>query len=161
MSKLSIGLFIVVGLLAFQNCTKSDLPISHILRGQDHDSGGGNLGSLAKPILGSPIVEFIAGVGVKRTFPVMNADEFPADLFAASPDLPACGAIAASSRTWVDVIDTNTGSNLMHFCNANLSLGDLFFITALDGVTSIKVVLTDRLTGDVAESDPLLIPLTP
>jgi hypothetical protein len=48
-------------------------------------------------------------------FEVVNKDRYPAELFAAAPDLPPCGSNAKASRTWVDVY-TQNGKRLYGFC---------------------------------------------
>jgi hypothetical protein len=48
-------------------------------------------------------------------FDVANKSEYPAELFAEAPDLPACGANKKSARTWVDIYD-QSGKRLNGFC---------------------------------------------
>ncbi|MDH5373483.1 MAG: hypothetical protein OEX97_11120, partial [Acidimicrobiia bacterium] len=46
---------------------------------------------------------------------VTNREQFPDALFAAAPDLPACGLNTNSSRTWVEIHDGD-GNRLQGFC---------------------------------------------
>src|SRR6266851_1826629 len=48
-------------------------------------------------------------------YDVLNKDDYPADLFAAAPALPPCGANTKASRTWVDFYDSR-GKRLYGFC---------------------------------------------
>src|SRR5207253_804407 len=56
------------------------------------------------------------GKAFKRyKYDVLNKEDYPADLFAAAPGLPPCGANTKSSRTWVDFYDSR-GKRLYGFC---------------------------------------------
>jgi hypothetical protein len=52
---------------------------------------------------------------IRYRYDVFNKSDFPAELFAAAPALPPCGANTKSSRTWVDFFD-QTGKRLYGFC---------------------------------------------
>ena len=73
--------------------------------------------------LPNPVLYFIGtesfvtnGVNIMRyRFDVLNKDAYPADVFAASPQLPPCGKNTKASRTWVDFYDQN-GKRLNGFC---------------------------------------------
>ncbi|HEX8336228.1 MAG TPA: hypothetical protein VF621_05825 [Pyrinomonadaceae bacterium] len=52
---------------------------------------------------------------VRYRLGVMNSAEYPAEMFAAAPDLPPCGQNTKSSRTWVDIYDQQ-GKRLYGFC---------------------------------------------
>jgi hypothetical protein len=70
--------------------------------------------------------EYYEASGKKLTryvFEIVNKDQYPAELFAAAPDLPPCGTNKNASRTWVDVYDSN-GKRLYGFC-AFTKPGDL------------------------------------
>jgi hypothetical protein len=79
--------------------------------------------SAAAPLLPNPILIFtgpeyavVGGKEVTRyTFDVFNKNEYPADFFAASPNLPPCGTNTKAARTWVDVYDQH-GKKLNSFC---------------------------------------------
>jgi hypothetical protein len=60
---------------------------------------------------------------IRYKYDVDNKASYPADLFAAAPALPPCGANTKSSRTWVDIFDSR-GKRLYGFC-AFKSPGDL------------------------------------
>src|SRR5258707_15873803 len=47
---------------------------------------------------------------------VLNKDSYPAEMFAAAPALPPCGANTKASRTWVDIFDQR-GKRLYGFCD--------------------------------------------
>src|SRR5215208_6663699 len=42
---------------------------------------------------------------MRYRFGVLNSAEYPAEMFAASPNLPPCGQNTKASRTWVDLYD--------------------------------------------------------
>ena len=75
------------------------------------------------PVLPNPVLYFLGqefltvnGKQVTRyNFDVLNKNEYPQDLFAASPDLPPCGTNTKAARTWVDVYD-QSGKRLQGFC---------------------------------------------
>jgi hypothetical protein len=52
---------------------------------------------------------------VRYHYAVDNSAAYPADLFAASPQLPPCGSNTKASRTWVDIYDQG-GKRLYGFC---------------------------------------------
>jgi len=80
-------------------------------------------GSANAPVLPNPVLYFLGqeyltinGKEVTRyNFDVLNKNEFPDDLFAASPSLPPCGKNAQAARTWVDFYD-QSGKRLNGFC---------------------------------------------
>lgn len=52
---------------------------------------------------------------IRYKFDVLNKGSYPAELFAAAPTLPPCGANTKASRTWVDFFDSS-GKRLNGFC---------------------------------------------
>ena len=52
---------------------------------------------------------------IRYSFDVFNKDEYPAEMFAAAPELPPCGKNTKASRTWVDIYD-QSGKRLYGFC---------------------------------------------
>jgi hypothetical protein len=93
---------------------------------------------------------------VKYHFAVDNKDAFPADLFAAAPDLPPCGKNTNASRTWVDLY-ARDGKRLNGFCAFTkvAELGDVWFALE-DGVLApswIYIELTDRKTNTKYKSN--------
>jgi hypothetical protein len=52
---------------------------------------------------------------VRYHFDVFNKSSYPAEMFAAAPDLPPCGKNAKSSRTWVDIFEQK-GKRLYGSC---------------------------------------------
>ena len=79
--------------------------------------------STAPPPLPNPVL-YLTGTEVfsqggkqfiRYHYDVLNKDSYPADLFAAAPALPPCGANTKSSRTWVDFFDSR-GKRLFGFC---------------------------------------------
>jgi len=80
-------------------------------------------GVVSAPPLPNPVL-YLTGVeafqqGGKQffryKFDVFNKDQYPAEMFAAAPNLPPCGANTKSSRTWIDIFDSR-GKRLYGFC---------------------------------------------
>jgi len=79
--------------------------------------------SASAPVLPNPVLYFLGqeyltinGKQITRySFDVLNKDDYPAELFAASPNLPPCGNNANSARTWVDIY-AHSGKRLNGFC---------------------------------------------
>ncbi|HXI24874.1 MAG TPA: caspase family protein, partial [Pyrinomonadaceae bacterium] len=106
----------------------------------------------------SPIIVFAGvesrqskGKSISRyTFTVLNSEDYPVDLFVASPNLPPCGMNSKASRTWVDIFDAG-GKRFYGFCALeNLrGSGNLWFDLSQDVAppNSIYIELTDRKTG--------------
>ena len=93
---------------------------------------------------------------VRYNFDVFNKDEYPAELFAAAPDLPPCGTNKNASRTWVDIYD-QSGKRLYGFC-ALTKPGDLTHIWfALEPEALppswVYIELTDRKTNTKYKSN--------
>jgi hypothetical protein len=67
-------------------------------------------------------------VFTRYKYDVLNKDEYPADMFAAAPALPPCGANTRASRTWVDIFDSR-GKRLYGFCALGkpADLGSIWF----------------------------------
>jgi len=87
---------------------------------------------------------------VQHWYVVRNWAKFPADMFAAAPDLPPCGLNPNASRTWVDFFDS-AGKRLYGFCALTkpADLQCLWFASELGTSPPDKVYveLTDRRTG--------------
>lgn len=90
---------------------------------------------------------------------VDNWTAFSDDFFAPSPDLPPCGLNTSSSRTWVDIVDAQTGGRIYGFCalGASSNLTQLWFAVTAGAAppAAVQVQLTDRRTGVVQRSNPV------
>ena len=118
----------------------------------------------AAPVLPNPVLAFLgqqsAEIGGKTktryNFEVTNKEEFPADMFAAAPELPPCGTNTKAARTWVDLYD-QSGKRLNGFCALTKSgdLSKLWF--ALDPAevppSWVYVEFTDRKTNTKYKSN--------
>jgi hypothetical protein len=79
--------------------------------------------SAAAPVLPNPVLYFLGAEYVeingkqitRYRFDVLNKDQYPNDMFAASPALPPCGSNTKAARTWVDLYD-QSGKRLNGFC---------------------------------------------
>ena len=87
---------------------------------------------------------------VRHRYDVFNKDAFPAELFAAAPNLPPCGTNTNSSRAWVDFFDSN-GRRLYGFCALGSpgNLGSIWFATEEGTIPPswIYIEITDRQTN--------------
>lgn len=106
-----------------------------------------------KPVLAFLGAEYVTVGGKNITryyYDVANKDEYPAELFAATPTLPPCGANKNASRTWVDIYD-QTGRRLNGFCALSkpAELTRLWFALPQDEVPPswVYIELTDRKTN--------------
>jgi hypothetical protein len=52
---------------------------------------------------------------LRYSYGVENSSAYPAEMFAAAPNLPPCGQNTKSSRTWVDIYD-QAGKRIYGFC---------------------------------------------
>jgi len=116
------------------------------------------------PLLPNPILVFVGqeekvinGQTVMRyNYDVFNKKEYPADFFAASPNLPPCGTNTKAARTWVDIYDQN-GKRLNGFCalGSPSDLDKIYF--SLDSnklpPSWIYIELNDRQTSTKYKSN--------
>ena len=92
----------------------------------------------------------------RYSYDVFNKDEYPAAMFAASPNLPPCGRNANASRTWIDFFD-QSGKRLYGFC-ALAKPADLngIYFAIEDGVVPpswVYIEMTDRQTNTKYKSN--------
>ena len=118
----------------------------------------------AAPNLPNPVLAFLGQehvtVGGKKMtryyFDIANKDEYPAELFEASPTLPPCGTNKKASRTWIDIYDQN-GKRLNGFCAIMkpADLTRLWFSLDQDEVPPswVYVEFTDRKTNTKYKSN--------
>ena len=116
------------------------------------------------PVLPNPVLYFLGqefltinGKQVTRyNFDVLNKGEYPDDLFAASPNLPACGSNTKAARTWVDFYD-QSGKRLNGFCGLGKSadLNGIWFglETGVVPPSWVYIELTDRKTNTKYKSN--------
>ena len=121
-------------------------------------------GSANAPVLPNPVLYFLGqeyltinGKEVTRyNFDVLNKDEFPNDLFAASPSLPPCGKNAQAARTWVDFYD-QSGKRLNGFCALGKSadLNGIWFglETGVVPPSWVYIEMNDRKTNTKYKSN--------
>ena len=120
--------------------------------------------STAPPVLPNPVLYFtgqeLYSTGGKQwiryRYDVLNRDSYPADLFAAAPALPPCGANTKSSRTWVDIFDSR-GKRLNGFCALGkpADLGEIWFVLEVGVVppSYVYIEMTDRQTNTKYKSN--------
>lgn len=121
-------------------------------------------GAASAPALPNPVLylvgqEFYETGGKQFTryyFDVDNKDVYPDELFAASPNLPPCGANTKAARTWVDIYQMN-GKRLNGFCALGKSgdLNRIWFALETDEVPPswIYIEMNDRQTNTKYKSN--------
>jgi hypothetical protein len=120
--------------------------------------------SAAAPVLPNPVLYFLGAEYVELNgkqmtryrFDVLNKDEYPNEMFAASPALPPCGANKNAARTWVDLYDQN-GKRLNGFCALGKSadLNGIWFALDTDVIppSYIYIEMNDRKTNTKYKSN--------
>lgn len=120
--------------------------------------------STAPPPLPNPVLvymgqEYYEANGKQWTryrYSVFNLQEYPNELFVASPELPPCGTNTKSSRTWVDIFDQQ-GKRLYGFCalGNHDGLGRLWFAMERDVIPPswIYIEMNDRKTSTKYKSN--------
>jgi hypothetical protein len=93
---------------------------------------------------------------IRKRYDVFNKSSYPAEMFAAAPGLPPCGANTNSSRTWVDFFDS-TGKRLYGFCALSKpdDLGKIW-VAFEEGVVPpsyVYIELNDRQTNTKYKSN--------
>ncbi len=122
------------------------------------------IAATAPPVLPNPVL-YLRGTEVyhangkdfvRYKYDVLNKDSYPADLFAAAPALPPCGANTKSSRTWVDFYDAR-GKRLYGFCALGkpADLGTIWFGLEVGVVppSYVYIEMTDRQTNTKYKSN--------
>lgn len=114
---------------------------------------------LANPVLylvGTEAIQSNGKTFIRYKYDVFNKDVYPADMFAASPNLPPCGNNTKASRTWVDFFD-QSGKRLYGFC-ALAKPGDLngIYFALEEGIVPpswVYIEMTDRQTNTKYKSN--------
>jgi hypothetical protein len=120
--------------------------------------------STTPPVLPNPVLVFTGQESyqtggksfMRYNYAVDNSAAYPAELFAASPQLPPCGKNTKASRTWVDIYDQR-GKRLYGFCALGkpADLNGIWFALE-DGVAPpswVYIELTDRATNTKYKSN--------
>ena len=120
--------------------------------------------SSALPPVPNPVLVFMGSTYyqaggkklVRYAFDVFNKSDFPAEMFAAAPNLPPCGTNTKASRTWIDIYDQN-GKRLNGFCALAKpeDLNKLWFALEEDQVPPswIYIEMNDRQTNTKYKSN--------
>ena len=93
---------------------------------------------------------------IRYTYDVSNKDAYPADFFAASPNLPPCGKNTKAARTWVDFYD-QSGKRLNGFCALGkpADLNGIWFDIEVGTIppSYVYIELNDRQTNTKYKSN--------
>jgi len=116
------------------------------------------------PVLPNPVLYFLGAEYVtingkeftRYHYDVLNKDQYPDNMFAASPNLPPCGANTKAARTWVDIYN-QAGKRLNGFCALGKSadLGSIWFALETDMIppSYVYIELNDRQTNTKYKSN--------
>jgi len=116
------------------------------------------------PVLPNPVLYFLGAEYVtisgkqftRYHYDVLNKDQYPDNMFAASPNLPPCGANTKAARTWVDIYN-QAGKRLNGFCALGKSadLGSIWFALETDVIppSYVYIELNDRQTNTKFKSN--------
>jgi hypothetical protein len=120
--------------------------------------------STASPVLPNPVL-YLTGTEaysaggkqfIRYRYDVLNKDSYPAEMFAAAPALPPCGANTKSSRTWIDFYDAR-GKRLYGFCALAkpADLGTIWFALEVGVVppSFVYIEMMDRQTNTKYKSN--------
>lgn len=115
--------------------------------------------ALPNPVLYMTSSELYSAGGtdfVRYQFDVLNKDAYPAEMFAAAPTLPPCGANTKASRSWVDFFD-QSGKRLYGFCALGKpgDLGKIWFAVPEGQVPPswVYIEINDRQTNTKFKSN--------
>ena len=123
-----------------------------------------NQPTAAAPVLPNPVLAFLgqelveAGgtTKIRYYFEVHNKEVYPADMFAAAPELPPCGTNTKASRTWVDIYN-QSGKRLNGFCALGKpsDLSRIWFALDQEEVPPswVYIEFTDRKTNTKYKSN--------
>ena len=93
---------------------------------------------------------------IRYNYDVLNKDEYPNELFAASPNLPPCGNNTKAARTWVEIYD-QSGKRLNGFCALGKAadLKGIWFSLESNVVPPswVYIEMNDRKTGTKYKSN--------
>lgn len=119
---------------------------------------------LTRPALPNPMLYLLGTepttVGgknfIRYKYDVFNKNAYPADFFAASPQLPPCGKNTKAARTWVDFYD-QSGKRLNEFCALTkpADLNGIWFAIEETAVPPswVYIELNDRQTSTKYKSN--------
>jgi hypothetical protein len=93
---------------------------------------------------------------IRLRYDVLNKADYPADMFAAAPNLPPCGLNTNASRTWVDFFDA-AGHRIYGFCALSkpADLGKIWFAYEEGTIppSYVYIELNDRQTNTKYKSN--------
>ena len=120
--------------------------------------------SVSAPALPNPVL-YMTGIElhqsggktfIRYNYDVLNKDAYPADFFAASPNLPPCGKNTKAARTWVDFYD-QSGKRLNGFCALGkpADLDGIWFAIEAETIPPswVYIELNDRQTSTKYKSN--------
>lgn len=105
--------------------------------------------------LPNPIIEFDHKDAEGRVYiPVTNWNTYSNDLFRQATELPPCGLNTNSARTWVQIYDADTDTQLYGFCALakNSELQDIWFLPVTK-TGKVYITMTDRACNKQAKSN--------
>lgn len=122
------------------------------------------VGELPLPILatnGTENYTTSAGTFKRYQLKVENKIEYPADLFAAAPNLPPCGLNTNSSRTWVNIYNASNDQYIYGFCALGTpeNLDSIWFAVQDSNIppSAVYITLEDRQNNRIYRSNRVTI----
>jgi hypothetical protein len=90
-------------------------------------------------------VEPIEGTNDFRYYlEILNWDQFPAELFVASPELPPCGKNENASRSWITIKNAANDMNIYGFCALEEMPSEIWFAGRAGQYPTVYIELQDR-----------------
>ena len=106
--------------------------------------------------MGTETFQLAGHTFIRYRYDVANKDKYPAEMFAAAPNLPPCGTNTKSSRTWVDLYDQR-GKLLYCFLafGKPADLNQIYFALEAGVIPPswIYIEMTDRQTNTKYKSN--------
>lgn len=129
-------------------------------------AGSANVQAQCGPPLPTPRVAFVSKAVepgfIRYTFSVTDYASFNNVFFTPSPNLPACGLNVNSSRTWLDIFNSNGGAYIYGYCalTSNVEMKKLTFAVpkASPQPKAFNITLEDRLCHVTKKSNIAAIP---
>ena len=145
--------------MTFKSLKKSLLPVPVLFVIMLATQSVGSAPPLPNPILYMTETQFVTTGGnqfIRYHYDVLNQDAYPAEMFAAAPALPPCGANTKASRTWVDILDSR-GKRLNGFCALGKpsDLSRIWFALEVDVIppSYVYIEMNDRQTNTKYKSN--------
>src|SRR5574341_282877 len=145
--------------MSLRACKTLIVPLALVLSGFAFHPRAASAPALPNPdlyLVGTETFQASGKTYTRYKYDIRNKDPYPAQMFAAAPDLPPCGKNTKASRTWVDFFD-QSGKRLYGFCALSkpADLNGIWFALE-DGQlppSYVYIEMTDRKTNTTYKSN--------